>query len=749
MIGTITDRLYNLLPAVYRIRDADEGQPLRALFAVLEQELLAVEQDIDGLYDNWFIETCDEWVVPYIGDLVKVPGLHLGGFGTYSLRAYVANVLKYRRRKGTASVLEQMANDVTGWVSRVVEFKNLLAATQHVNHVRPENLRTPDLRDTNSLELPGGPFETAAHTADVRRVASGRGKYNIPNIGIFLWRLQSYWVSPSEAYSHGSDRYSFNPLGADAPLFNRPQTETEITHIAEEHNAPAPLRRRPLYDELEARRAALAADETPRPVYFGRQPVFEVYLNGEQDPVAPEQIMICDLSNWPSASAGEDIRVIVDPQLGRLALPAGGPPASRVEVGYAYGFSSDIGGGPYDRSESLVDLFKDERTIWWAGVSGMEETGQTNIYKTIAEAVNAWNEQSAAQVGVIAIMDSSTYQENLTGDNTIIIPADRTLLIVAATWRSGPPPAANPAAFDGDLNKLLVAEDLRPILKGNIEVTGESVDTGEPGNLILNGLMINGKLTVLQGGLGGLTLSHCTVAPAEGAQLVVTSDTNSNDELAVSVDKSICGTIQAPEHIKSLRIIDSIVDSAVDPEQDGYPATALSADNTPGFGPATTIERSTLFGTVFVREMTLATETIFTENVTAERLQAGCVRYSFVPPGSRAPRRFRCQPDLESTAQIDKAQKDLDRELTDTEKDAIKAEVEGRLYPSFTSTDYGDPGYGQLSTVCPEEIRIGAENGSEMGAFSHLKQPQRETNLRVNLNEYLRFGMEAGIFYVN
>jgi hypothetical protein len=120
-----------------------------------------------------------------------------------------------------------------------------------------------------------------------------------------------------------------------------------------------------------------------------------------------------------------------------------------------------------------------------------------------------------------------------------------------------------------------------------------------------------------------------------------------------------------------------------------------------------------------------------------------------VPRGSLTPRRFRCQPDLESTAQIDKAQKDLDRELTDTEKDAIKAEVEGRLYPSFTSTDYGDPGYGQLSTVCPEEIRIGAENGSEMGAFSHLKQPQRETNLRVNLKEYLRFGMEAGIFYVN
>ena len=34
-----------------------------------------------------------------------------------------------------------------------------------------------------------------------------------------------------------------------------------------------------------------------------------------------------------------------------------------------------------------------------------------------------------------------------------------------------------------------------------------------------------------------------------------------------------------------------------------------------------------------------------------------------------------------------------------------------------------------------------------MGAFHYLFQPQRETNLRVRLDEYLRFGLEAGIFY--
>ena len=36
-----------------------------------------------------------------------------------------------------------------------------------------------------------------------------------------------------------------------------------------------------------------------------------------------------------------------------------------------------------------------------------------------------------------------------------------------------------------------------------------------------------------------------------------------------------------------------------------------------------------------------------------------------------------------------------------------------------------------------------------MGAFHDLYQPQREINLRVRLDEYLRFGLEAGIFYAS
>ena len=64
------DRLYELLPVFYRMRDVERGEPLRALLQVIAEQVNVVEDDIAQLYDNWFIETCQDWVVPYIADLI-------------------------------------------------------------------------------------------------------------------------------------------------------------------------------------------------------------------------------------------------------------------------------------------------------------------------------------------------------------------------------------------------------------------------------------------------------------------------------------------------------------------------------------------------------------------------------------------------------------------------------------------------------------------------------------------------------
>ncbi|MFH7026548.1 MAG: hypothetical protein ACHBN1_14340 [Heteroscytonema crispum UTEX LB 1556] len=344
------ERLYNLLPAIYRIKDEFQGSTLRALLNIIENELQIIESDIDNLYENWFIETCDEWVVPYIGDLLAV-NLYAEQSRTYGQerRAYIANTLAYRARKGTAPVLEQLVVDITGWRSRVVEFFKLLSTTQNLNHLRPTN-GFVDLRQSTQAERLGTPFEqAAAYTVEVRNVSNQSGRYNVPNIGIFVWRLKSYPIERGTARLFKSADpktqgrcYTFNPLGDDIPLFNQPQTETEITSLADEINVPAPLRRE-----------ALNSD------YLKLNPVLQVFRNRQLKPISPEQILFGNLDKWEipanNQQNGKAYQVVVDPENGRLAFLTEPLPES-VEVSYSYGFSGDIGGGPYDRSESIASI---------------------------------------------------------------------------------------------------------------------------------------------------------------------------------------------------------------------------------------------------------------------------------------------------------------------------------------------------------------------------------------------------------
>ena len=714
MIGT--DELYHLLPAVYRLRDAEREGVLRALLAVLAQEAAVVDEDIARLYDNWFIETCDPWVVAYIGDLLGVRGLYPVGPGTASQRAYVANTLGYRRRKGTVGVLEQLAFDVTGWRAKAVEFFQLLGTTQYLKHLRPSNVRTPDLRDTNALELLGGPFERAARTAEVRRLPPGRGRYNIPNVGLYLWRLQSYPIARGTARQVGAaadGRYTFGPLGHDAPLFNLPRTESGITDLAQEIDVPAPLRRRGLR-------------ESPEPYFAAGRAALQVFVRAAPDPasfteVPSGSISIADLSLWqrPPAPPPGELAVAVDPELGRMTFPAG-TTRDRVEVSYAYGFSADIGGGPYARTRNVDPDFV-ERIDWQAGVGQAVTPVPGTVFRTLGEAVKEWNGQPKGTVGVIAILDSRTYEEDLTGaDHRIELKEGSELLIVAADW-----PEVDVSGTPTRVTGQFAPQGRRPHLLGKVDVVGTAGGTSEvPGRLTLDGLLVEGPLTVLEGNLGGLRLTDCTLVPDTGG--LTASSTGSaakrNAALEVELERSISGQLSLPQAVPELRIADSAVDAAGS-------ATAIDAP-----GAAVRVETSTILGATAVRTLE-AGNSIFTGAVAASRRQVGCVRFCFVPsvPETSTPRRFRCQPDLA---------------LKGVEDAGEQANVRARVVPAFTSLAYGSPGYVQLGRACPAEIRTGAEDGSEMGAFSSLRQPQREANLRTALDEYLRFSLEAGVFYV-
>ncbi len=735
---TSSPELRELLPAVHQVRDAESGGPLRALLEVLEAEGRVVERDVARLLDNWFIETCDPWVVPYIGDLLGVRAVHPVGPGTAS-RAHVANTLAYRRRKGTAAVLEQLAFDLTGWRARVVEFFQLLATTQYAKHVRLGNLRTPDLRDADGLELLGGPFERAAHTAEVRGISSGRGRYDIPNVGLFLWRLQAYPLSRTTARligTPGDGTFSFSALGIDAPLFNPPRSERAVTDLAEEVHVPGALRRRALFDELEAvRQASVDGTSTPRRFFLASDPVLQVFTRaGSGDPfveVPPERVLIADLSLWQRPPATKDYRrtdsptpqplpiaVAVDPELGRLTFPAPSTPVE-VEVSSAHAFSADVGGGPYDRSGHVApDFFA--RVQWQVGVSRAIAPVPGEIFATVAEAVQAWNAQPDGTVGVIAIMDSRTYEEDLTGADRIALPEGSELLVVAADW-----PEVDVSGLPTRVPGRFVPRLLRPHLRGDLSAVGTAAGGAEvPGRLRLDGLVVEGDVTILVGNLAALTLADCTVVVGTGSLRVNPSAASgkTNGLLRVRLERTICGPVTLPDTVPALSVTGSAIDEAGGGE-------AIDAA-----GAACSIESSTILGAVEVRSLD-ASNTIFTSTVTAERRQAGCVRFSFVPrdPATRTPRRHRCQPDLALVGVEDPDEQDL---------------IVDRIVPVFASTEHGQPAYLQIAGSSPPEIRTGAEDGSEMGVFRALRQPHREANLRAALDEHLRFGLEAGIFFV-
>ena len=201
----------------------------------------------------------------------------------------------------------------------------------------------------------------------------------------------------------------------------------------------------------------------------------------------------------------------------------------------------------------------------------------------------------------------------------------------------------------------------------------------------------------------------------------------SNENLVVSLDSTISGRIFMTQSEAKVKLNNSIVDGkgSVD---------ALACYQ------CTAMENSTIFGRVNFSILELASNIIFTDIVLVKRLQTGCVRFCYVPPGSRTPRRYHCQPEYFNATRAP---------LVGGKDDSNDGDISMNLIPKFTSVVYGDPGYAQLhKNNIPGPIFDGGDNGSEIGVFNHLHQAQRIKNIKSSLDEYLRFGLEAGIFLV-
>lgn len=645
--------------------------PLGSLLAVIAEQVAVLEEDLEQLYDDQFIETCREWVVPYIGDLIGYRSLHELPDSAVSPRAEVAHTIGFRRRKGTIVMLEQLARDVTGWDATAVEFFERLAATQYMNH-RRAHIVLPDLRDSASLALVRSAFDCLPRTVDVRRIASGRGLYNIPNVGIYLWRLKSYTLTGSPAVPAGGRRYRFSALGHDVPLIGyRPPSGNTITDLASPMEVPAPISRRQF--------ARSVGD------YYGAERSIAIVVNGV--PVASSEVLSCDLEDLGAgwANGPHPTKCIVDPELGRLVLPASEAAGSDVLVTYRYVFSSDLGGGQYTRLQTFE-----------APRAGTVTVRVPDDEATIHDALDRLGGS-----GTVEITNSGRYVEH---------PAIR---------------AANHSMVE-----LRAADECRPtlVLDAPMELRGQA-----DSQIVLNGVLVTGnRLLVPQDGgnaLARLSIRHCTLVP--GWSLRSDGQPEHAAEpgllirvplLDVSLERCVVGGIRAvPE--ASVRITDSLLDST------DRGRIAYSNPDEDGPGGDLDIEGCTVIGRVWTRLLKLASNSIFfAQNPTgsgwptavlAAQRQHGCVRFSYLPPDSQVPRRYQCQP------------------------------VEGGspIAPCFVSLRFGTGAYGQLSGRTPVAIRQGADDDSEMGAFHHVYAPQRDTNARIRADEYLRVGLEVGLIH--
>jgi hypothetical protein len=491
--------------------------------------------------------------------------------------------------------------------------------------------------------------------------------------------------------------------------------EEKITHLAEPINMPMPVSRRALHEHKDR--------------YYGEGKSLAVYVGDSL--VYPSRIAVFDLSDddekpgfWRNIPLDPDFDtdgpdwVAVDPELGRIVFlktAATGPVTTGpVTVTYHYGFSADIGGGEYEREATF------ESSLAEAKIVQVKHNGES-VTKPIQDGLDSLG----ASDGTVEIVDGWTYEGSLA-------------IGVSA----------------GQRVELRAANGCRPLLrlvKENLD-QDNLLEVGDPakgkGEVILNGLVLVGGTIKVNDGVTSLRLRHCTVVPSRdkngqigpGLQIAAPG-------VAVEIDHCIIlGGIEAIEGSR-VNVSDSIVDAMGETAPAFGPFTPNDTTYPPGWLRAT---NSTFIGLVHTELMELASNTVFLARsadtkvppVWCDRLQEGCVRFCFVPDGSRVPRQYRCQPELALKKRAD----ELGSKVSDLPTQE-RERIVGRIQPALTSVHFGDYSYGQLGRLCPEEIGQGADDGAEMGAFHDLYQPQREANLRIRLQEYLRFGLVAGIFY--
>lgn len=759
--------LYDRLPEIYRIKDAEQRPPyqLRAYLTQVEAVYGAIHANIEALYNDLFIETSNNWAIPYIGDLLG--STPLSG-DPWTLRADVADTIALRRRKGTLASIERLTYDLTQWGVHCAELRERLAWNQRLNHQRPDAGGLPPLaqlgvtrftpprggmapvRDPAMLSLLDTAFDPFAHVVDVKPPVFPGLRENLPNLAIFLWRLEAYTVPFSQPVSQGVIvtgtvvpgeathivRFDIHPQGEPVRLFNVSGFD--------------PTRNPPVLTE---------ADETPGPILPARliegtatgRP--EKYISVESyNPAAPNlasldigpaalqlhvpepefagqswqgltpqiwHIRAANLCAWEEGVRPNLLNreIIVDPQIGRLLVGVGSQAeadalSARLLVTYTYGSPGPVGAHPTARTPLPARIDDEPVTL----IKVDFHADPAGLRKALD------NLPAAAGPVVIEILDSMTHELDLDA-------------------------VAGVLDEDGGSNLLLnnslvlrAASDQRPVIRLVHPLRFRPKDPAQAGslNVRLEGLYLTraaafpaGQPLIARAAINRLEIAGCTLDPGgyrrlDGTRAPVLASlalrqpygfANAPDETAfgqtpdVSLDQSISGPLLLDRgYLLSLNR--SIVDAGLGVGDDPGAAFAVSNATDPinRYGPPTQVSGCTCFGQMRVETID-GRGGVWVHALEVLDNQQGCLRYSyFSGKGDRLPQNLGC--------------------------------VEGpgvRL--AFTAETFGDSAYGQLAHGSDFRIKERGPGDDAMGAYGFLLEAHKWRNIQIRFREFMPIGI--------
>lgn len=731
------EKLWELIPPVHR--DEDRDGVLRSLVEVLAEQAAVLRRSTDRLWDDTFIDLCDGWAVPYLGDLVGTR--MVSALDARARRVDVANTIYYRRRAGTLAVLEGLTADITGWAGTAAEEFRRLARMPHGLDAAPAATGRltgtpvhglPDLRRPRGARLAYGPWDEYAHLPDIRRHHGGiDGRYGIGKLAFHLYRLGAFAVLRATprvlaAVPGGQPRFTFDPSGRTTPLFgthSRPDF-ADGWRRAREWELPAPIRCEVLghaeYLVTEADILAWTADGTVTTAQA------DVLRRVRGVPVAGEAALRARLAELFTAAA---------------VTPPGAVATRRF---LADAIVADCGKGTLLPRTGDADAGR-----WSIMVEANPGGGAATVVAQEVTAAGNLAGGAVSPAGAVLVIDAEnglgvfssgprpatvrvSYAYGFSGPIGAGSYGRPGLPTVAATAErrgggaiTAPAPGADAAvsimdsATYGPVSALTAGPRLRLQAAGEqrpyVELGGDLVVTaaGPDSELVIDGWWLGsrGPRTVrlaaaANASWASVRIAHSTFDPggtdADGAALGPVTLSVESPVSELVIDACVTGpvTVAPAGFVRTLTVRDSIVHTT-DPA--GAPVALHQPDG------ELHIKGCTVIGRLTAHQIE-ASELLCTGRLTIENVQAGCVRFSAFATGSHVPRAYR-STEIRNPQSL------------------------------FTSLRFGDAGYGQLADVAPAGLTRGGEDGTEIGAFHRLLTPIKLDSLQAKVAEFLPFGL--------